>query len=506
MSDSGSLRARIQSGVAWKAGSQVTLQLTRMIVALVLARLLAPHDWGLAAMVLVFSGFAVVFTDNALGTALIQRRELNEDDRSTVFWASAGVGLVLAVLGVVLAGPLASFYEEPDVRWLFVALSGGFVVSSLGTTQMALLVREMEFRKLELRLIAATLVGAALGLWLAFAGYGAWAIVGQLLGEAVTSTVLLWFLTAWRPSLRFSTTSVRKLGGFAGNVFAENVLWQGGRTVATVVIGRVLGAAALGTYALATTVILMPFTRIAAPLQQVFFPAFSQLCDDRERMADIWIRATRLIGAISIPALVGLVVVAPDFVQVVLGSKWNDVTPVIQILALVGVIQSIHTLNAEVLLALDRVGTLLAYTVLWVAATVCAVAVGVRWDIVGVAACYAVATILVEPVRAYITTQALGIPVSRFVRSLSGVAQATAAMAAALLAARAALLAADVPTIVRLVLLILLGAIVYTAASLWRVREVTDEVRGVLGHRRAAPARLSIRSRKGSSSTETDVI
>ena len=488
MTNSESLGSRIVSGVAWKAGSQVTLQLTRMAVALVLARMLSPSDWGLAAMVLIFSGFVVVFTDNALGTALIQRREVDENDRSTVFWVSAGVGVVLAILGFFLSGPLAGFYKEPDVRWLFIALSGGFLVSALGTTQTALLVREMEFRKLELRQIGATLVGAVVGISLAVAGYGAWAIVGQLLGEAVTSTSILWLITPWRPSLRFSTASIRKLGGFAGNVFAENLLWQGGRTVASVMIGRVLGAAALGTYALATTVILMPFARIAAPLQQVFFPAFSRINDDRERMADIWIRATRLIGAISIPALVGLIVVAPEFVQVVLGSKWEDATPVIQILALVGIIQSLHTLNAEVLLALNKAGTLVRYTILWVAATIAAVAIGVQWDIVGVAICYAVATILVEPVRAYITTQALGIPLSRFFRSLSGVAQATVAMAAALLVARAALVSVDAAPIVILVVLIPVGAAVYVAASLWRVREVTDEIRGVLARRRQDPA------------------
>ena len=167
-----SLGSRIRSGIAWKAASQITLQLTRIVVALVLARLLTPHDWGLAAMVLVFSGFVVVFTDNALGTALIQRRELRDGDRSTVFWFSAGVGVLLALVGIALAGPLASFYGESDVRWLFVALSCGFVVSALGTTQMALLVREMQFGRLELRQIAATLTGATVGIGLAVAGQG----------------------------------------------------------------------------------------------------------------------------------------------------------------------------------------------------------------------------------------------------------------------------------------------------------------------------------------------
>lgn len=489
MTSSDSLGARIRSGIAWKAGSQVTLQLARMVVALVLARMLAPHEWGLAAMVLVFSGFVLVFTDNALGTALIQRRDLTESDRATVFWISAGIGLVIALLGIALAEPLASFYGEPDVRELFVALSAGILVTSLGTTHVALLVREMSFRKLELRQIAATVVGAIVGISLALADYGAWAIVGQVLGEAVTSTVLLWILTPWRPSLAFSGASIRKLGGFAGNVFAENMLWQGGRTLASVLIGRLLGAAALGTYTLATTVILMPFARIAAPLQQVFFPAFAEIADDRERMADIWIRATRLIGAVSVPALVGLVVVAPDFVQVVLGPKWDEATIVIQVLAVVGVIQALHTLNAEVLLALGKASTLVRYTALWVVATTAAVAIGYRWELTGVAVAYAVATVVVEPVRAVLTTRALGIPLARFVRSLRGVLEATLAMCLVLVAARAGLEAADVPAAARLLVLVALGAAVYVAYSLRRSCEVTGELAAL---RRQPAARSAV--------------
>ena len=153
-----------------------------MVVALILARLLTPHDWGLAAMVMVFSGFVVVFTDSALGTALIQRTELSEGDRSTVFWTSAGVGLLLALTGIACSGPLARFYREPAVRPLFAALSVGFFITSLGATQMALLVRDMQFRRLELRQMAATVVGACTGITVALSHFGAWAIVGQQLG------------------------------------------------------------------------------------------------------------------------------------------------------------------------------------------------------------------------------------------------------------------------------------------------------------------------------------
>jgi O-antigen/teichoic acid export membrane protein len=485
---SDALRSRILSGIAWKASSQITLQATRLVVALVLARLLAPDDWGLAAMVLVFSGFVIVFTDNALGTALIQRRELHPGDRSTVFWMNATIGLLLAVAGVALSGPLAGFYGEPSVRPLFVAVSLGFLISALGTTQMALLVRDMRFRRLELRQIAATLVGAIVGVTIAVQGFGAWAIVGQQLAEAITSTVLLWCVTPWRPSATFSIGTLRRLGGFAGNVFGQNLVYQAGRNVSGLVIGRSLGAASLGAYALATTVILIPFTRIAGPLQQVFFPAFSRISEDRARMADMWLRATRLVGAISIPSLVGLCIVAPDFVQVVLGPRWSDATPVIQILAWVGLIQSLQTLSGEVLLALDRSGTLLRYTLIWFVGTVGAVALGLRWGIVGVAACYLALTLTIEPLLTYLTTRALGISFWRFPASFFGIVQATVVMAAIVLPVQAALTASAVPAGARLVLVGLLGAVVYAAAFLWRAPEVLDEVRGVLGRRRARPA------------------
>ncbi len=481
------LRARIMSGLAWKAGSQIILQISRMVVALVLARMLAPHDWGLAAMVLVFSGFVVVFTDNALGTALIQRRELLRGDRSTVFWTSAGIGLVLMLGGIALAGPLSDFYGEPEVRPLFAAISVGFLVSALGTTQMALLARDMQFRRLELRQIAATLVGATVGITLALTDFGAWAIIGQQLAEAGTSTALLWYLSPWHPSPTFSVASLRRLGGFAGNVFGENLLYQAGRNIGTLLIGRFLGAASAGTYALATNVILVPFSRIAAPLQQVFFPAFSQLSDDRGRLADIWIRATRLVGLISIPSLVGLIIVAPDFVEVVLGPRWSEAIPVIQILAVVGIIQSLQTLNGEVLLALNRSGTLLRFTMLWFVGSVSAFALGVQWGIVGVAASYAVVTVLIEPLRTYLTTRALEISFWRFVRAFGGIAQATAVMAGVLLIARAALIESGLPIAARLVLLVALGVVVYVACCLWRAPEVTVEIRGAIGRRKPKP-------------------
>jgi O-antigen/teichoic acid export membrane protein len=479
----GDLRSRVLRGVAWKAGSQTTLLLSRFVVALVLARLLTPAEFGLAAMVLVFSGFIVLFSDSALGTALIQRHRLTEDDRSTIFWLGLGLGVLLTLLGLALSGPIASLYGEPDVRPLFAVLSLSFVVSALGTTQAALLARELDFKSLELRQAAATLVGAGTGIGVALAGFGAWAIVTQQLAIAATSSLLLWVFSPWRPHARFSRRSLRELGGFGGTLFGQNLLYYLGRNLDNVLIGRYLGASALGAYALAYNVMLAPFHRIAGPIQQVLFPAFSQMQQQPARLADAWIRVSRLVGAVSMPALVGLIVVAPDFVTVVLGERWSDATPVLQILALVGLIQSLQALNGEVLLARGRAGTLLRFTVLWFAASLVAFVIGLQWGIVGVAACYAVACAIVEPVNALLTARSVATPLRRFVGALAGVALAAALMGGAVFVARELLVSQDVAPLLRLVALIVVGIAVYVPIVARTAPELREEIRGIRGRR-----------------------
>ena len=480
------LRSSVLRGIAWKAGSQILLQLTRFVVAIILARLLAPHDFGLAAMVLIFSGFVVLIADSALGTALIQKSELSDADRSTVFWMGVAVGAACTIAGVALSGPLAAFYGEPEVRPLFVALSFGFFITSIGTTQAALLARDMNFKALELRQIAATLVGAVVGIGVALNGFGAWAIVWQQLAIGAVSTVLLWRFMPWRPSLTFSFDSVRTLGAFGGKLFAQNLVYFAGRNGGNVLIGRYLGAAALGTFALSYNVVLAPFHQVAGPIQQVLFPAFSRMQHDTTRMAEVWIRVTRLVGAISISSLVGLFIVAPDFVLVALGPDWADVVPVLRILAIVGIVQSLQTLNGEILLALGRVETLFWFTIVWFVASMAGFAFGLQWGIVGVAASYAVAVCLVEPLNAYLTARAVGVPLWWFFRSLGGVVQATAIMGLVVAALRLLLIGAGAPAWVRLVLCVVVGIAVFIPCCAWRAPETREEVMTIVRRRRGS--------------------
>jgi O-antigen/teichoic acid export membrane protein len=472
-----SLHGRVVRGVAWKALSQIVLQLSKIVVAVVLARLLAPHDYGIAGMVLVFSSLVFIFSDVALGSALVQRRSLDERDASTVFWTSTGLGLFFTLAGVALSWPLADFYGEPAVQPLFAALSLSFLVTALGSTQRAVLTRDMDFRRLELRMIAATIVGAIIGIGAAANGAGAWAIIGQQLAIAVVSTVALWASSPWRPRFVFSFASLKNLGGFSANVFGTRLLFYASRNADNLLVGRFLGSSALGAYALAYNLMLMPIERITGPIQEVLFPAFSRLQDDPGRLAAAWLRVNRAVAALSMPMLLGLMIAAPEFVTVVLGEKWSAAIPVLQILAWAGLLQSLQRLNSSVLQARDRTGVLLAFAFVAAGANVAAFAVGLQWGIVGVAAAYAVTNTLLQPGYTIVTARAVALPVVECVRNLWPVAQASAAMVVAVLATKVLLIDAGVGPAGRLPVLVLVGIAVFVPSCAWRAPDLVQELR-----------------------------
>jgi O-antigen/teichoic acid export membrane protein len=477
-------RSLVVTGVLWKLSSQGMQQAARIAVALILARLLTPAQFGVAAEVLVFSSLVVVFADLAVGAALIQREEIDEDDRCTAFWTCAAVGVACTALGVALAGPIAAFYREPVIEPLFTVLSFVFLATSLTTVQESLLVRDMSFRVLETRRMVATLAAAAVGIGVAAFGGGSWAVILQSLTLAVVSTALLWWLSPWRPRLRFSWASLRAMASFSGYLFGHRLLFFVHRNADNLLIGRFIGAAPLGAYAIAYNVILVPFSRIAVPIQDVLFPAFARIQGDRERIAEGWIRVTRLVAAISVPALVGLAVVADDFVAVVLGPRWHAAATVIQVLAWVGILQSLQSLNTGILEAVGRARAIFRYTVVFFAAHLVAFAIGLRWGIVGVAVGYSISTTLVEPAYLWLTARAVGISPRRFLAALAGVVQASAAMGLVVAAARAGLLSLGAPALVRLLACTLLGAAAYAGLCAWRAPEVVAEARALARRRR----------------------
>ncbi len=472
------LGAQVRRGLAWKAASQATVQLSRTVMTVILARLLVPRDFGIAGMVLVFSGLITLLTDVGFSGSLIQEKTLSEEDRSTAFWTALFTGALLFGISVAIAPLIADFYGVPRVKWLFIAACSGFLTGGLATTQAALLWRSMDFKALEIRAILATIVSSAVGITAAFEGLGAWSLILQAVAMSATTTVAIWVMSPWRPSFRFSFTSLRRMGRFSSNVFFSRLVTYGDRNLDNLLVGRFIGPAALGIYSIGYSVIVIPFERLVWPIHNVFIPAFASLQNDLPKLRELWLRGIRLIATLMMPTMAGAIVATPDLVKVVLGTRWLPAIAIIQMLAWVALIQSLCTLNEGLYQSRNRSGLLLQVSVIAFAADATAFVVGLHWGIRGVAAAYAISnTVLVVPMGVVLSTRLLEVRITGLFRELRGVIEATVTMVAALIPLRMFLVDEHVPAAARLGATILAGALVYLLVCAWRDRRVFAELK-----------------------------
>jgi O-antigen/teichoic acid export membrane protein len=251
------------------------------------------------------------------------------------------------------------------------------------------------------------------------------------------------------------------------------------RNADSLLIGRFLGPAALGAYTVAYNVMLVPFSKLAGPIQEVMFPAMARIQDDRRRIGSIWLRVNHIVAAFALPGMLGLIVIAPEFVSVVLGDRWQAAVTPIQILAWVGVLQSLVRLNGSVQQACDRTDVMFRWSLLIASANLVAFAVGVSWGIVGVAVAYALTNTLLQPVNVWLTGRIVGISLATFCRNLAGTVRATAVMLAAIVPLRQLLVAEDVADSLRLAAVVVVGGAVYALAAALLDRPLLDELRSL---------------------------
>jgi len=484
------LRSRVVSGLGWKLVSQLVAVGSRFVLVIVLAHLLTPRELGLAGMALVFTTFANIFADLSLGAALVQRTTVSDDDLSTAFWTNLAAGAALWALGAGLAPFVADFFSTPAVAPLFEVSASLAFVYSLTVTQTALLTREMDFRSLEIRTIFSTLAGGVAAVSFAAFGFGAWAVVGQALCTAVVSAALLWAFSSWRPRATYSLASLRALGSFGGQTVFSRILSYLSLNADNLLIGRYIGSTGLGIYSIAYNVMFAPFQQISQPVQQVLFPAFAKVKAEPQRLGQAWLRGNQLVAGLLVPALLGLAVVAPDFVPTLFGTRWHASIPVLQLLCLAGVAESFKMLNWSALQATGQTGRLLRFMTFSTAITLAAFVGGLTWGVVGVAGLFAVARTITLVVYTWTTCRTIELPISRFARLVAWVLSSALPMTAFLIGGRALLVHEHVPAAVRLAVLIVAGAVVYVGTIAWRDPAMIEEIRALIGRRRRARRQL----------------
>jgi O-antigen/teichoic acid export membrane protein len=474
------IRGATVRGVSWKLAAEATTQSTRLIVLLILARLLSPEEFGLAGIVLAFVVFVPVLSDLALGAALIYKPLLEEVDRSTAFWATLPLGLFFTFLTFGLSWPIADLFNAPELQPLFAVFSISFTIASLSSTQFALLTRAMNFRALELRVITGTAVGAVCAIALALAGAGPWALVaGEIVNRSV-SLVLLWLQSSWRPTRCFSRDTLRRLVGYSGAILGAHLVIQFSNTLQTLLVGRILGSRAVGTLTVTQTIVLLPFNRVATPIQEVMFPALSRMQDEPERIRVAWNRVNQVVAAIAFPTLAGLAILSTEVTRVFLGPRWEGTQDVLRILSIAGMAIALQRITFSVMQARAYTRSLFWVSCLTVVMAAAAIGIGSHWGLEGTAVGLTIQAIAAQIALMIVTARSVDSTLLASVRPLLRVGLAAGLMAIAVGLLRSGLATVGVVPELRIAICAIAGALVFVPAITLLERDLVREVVGML--------------------------
>lgn len=344
-----SLKEKTVKGVIWSAVDRFSAQGIQFVFSILIARLLVPEDYGVIAMLNIFLAVSQTFIDSGFGTALIRKIDRTETDFSTVFYFNIAVA-VFFYLGLFLAAPaIANFYNTPLLVPVTRVTAINLVVGSLSGIHNAKLSIAIDFKsRAKISIVSAVLTGSV-GLWMAYSGYGVWALVIQTVFAGIIRTIMLWVIVKWYPKLVFSWKSFKEMFSFGSKLLASGLLDTIYNNIYPLVIGKVFSSSILGVYAKSKALAEFPSSNITGVLQSVTFPVLSTIQNEEAKLADAYKRFLRISAYVIFPLMLGLSSVADPFIRLVLTDKWEKSIYLLQIICFAMMWYPIHAINLNIL-------------------------------------------------------------------------------------------------------------------------------------------------------------
>lgn len=356
MGDSDSHKRRTLTGVAWNFVRVFGQTLASLGTGIVLARLLQPEDFGLLAVAMIFIGVADLVASVGMEPAVVQRKELTDQHLRVATTLSLISGSILTLIFWALAHPISLFFNEPRLEAIVPVLAVGLGFSATFASSRGLLIRQMDFRRLFLIDLVAYLVGyAGVAIGMALLGFGVWSLVIGTVVSLVIQSIAVAFVARPRWPLSLSSTEVKDLLGFGGEVSLNNTINYLGASVDYMVIGKFLDATVLGLYTRAYQLVSMPLNKIAGTIAMALFPSYAEVQHDRERLARVYLKTINATALVTFPILTGFAIAGELVVVGLYGEKWGMAVPAFRILALAGFFKTIFHLAGPVAQATDNV-------------------------------------------------------------------------------------------------------------------------------------------------------
>ena len=348
------MKNRAISGFLWRFFERCGAQGVTLVVSIVLARLLDPETYGTIALVTVFTVILDVFVNSGFGNALIQKKDADDLDFSSVFYFNVVMCIALYALLFACAPLIAKFYGLPELTALVRVLGLSLIISGVKNVQQAYVSKNLLFKKFFFATLGGTLGAAVVGIWMAYMGCGVWALVAQNLFNGAVDTIILWLTVKWRPKRMFSLERLKSLFSYGWKLLVSNLLDTGYNQLRQLIIGKMYTASDLAFYNKGTEYTHPIITNINSSIDSVLFPVMSEAQDDRETVKNMTRRAITVSSYIIWPMMMGIAACAKPLIRILLTDKWLPCVPFLRIFCIVYAFYPIHTANLNAIKALGR--------------------------------------------------------------------------------------------------------------------------------------------------------
>lgn len=395
------LKQKAIGSTLWTTLEGSVRELLSFAVFLLLARMLSPEAYGLIAIATVVIAVTSTLSELGFQQAIIQTAELVPQRLYSAFWLSIALSGLL-YFSIWMTGPiLSAAFGEPElssiIRWLGLIV----VLKSLTVVHRGLLVRNFQFRLLAMRSITSIAVGGAVGVGMALQGYTVWALVGQQLAAAATSTLTLWLSVAWKPAFKFSWPDLKTMLPFSLSITGSNLVDVANRQSDKLIIGACLGTTELGAYSIAYKVFAAANSVILGSLSKIALPSFSQLQTDLLKLRNAYYTAVGVSSAVSLPIFLLIMLSVDRLIPVLFGVQWAASIPILQLLMVSSCVHSINSFSSPLLLALGKARTVFRLNIINASLSLLGLIIAVQWGVLAVAFAFVLRSAVMLPVDFY---------------------------------------------------------------------------------------------------------
>ena len=348
------LREKVFQNIGWRFAERIGAQLISFVVSVLLARLLEPSDYGKVAMITVFVSILQVFVDGGFGNALVQKKDADDLDFSSVFVFNIIFCFVLYLVLFFFSPLIASFYNDPDLTNMFRVASFVVIISGLKNVQQAYISKTLQFKRFFYATLIGTLGSGIVGIIMAYSGFGPWALVTQHVINALIDTICVWVMVSWHPSMNFSFGRLKSLFSYGWKLLFSNLIDNFYGNMRQLVIGKVYSSSDLAFYNRGRYIPNLIVTNVNTSIDSVLFPVLSIKQDDIEHVREITKKAIKTSNYIMAPLLMGITFMAEPIVRLLLTEKWIPCVPFVRVFCFLYMFQPIHTVNTNVIKALGR--------------------------------------------------------------------------------------------------------------------------------------------------------